>query len=79
MRLNEVKDISLCEIVYDDEVDEDSCLREFEITAKGDNAKQQVENAVWLMNCCVNVFTDVHTNIVRVKPGTTLEKVVTDG
>ena len=78
LRLNEVKEISLCEIEYDDEVDEDSCVRELEITGKGDNAKQQVENAIWLMNCCINAFSDVHSNIVRVKPGTTLEKIVTE-
>jgi len=77
LRLKEVKDISLCDVAYDDEIDEDSCMREIEITAKGANAKQQVENAIWLMNCCVNAFSDVHTNVVRVKPGTTLEKVVT--
>lgn len=63
--------IKICDLVGD------SCLREITINrGNAPNGDVAIQNAIWLMNICLNAFTDVNASACPWAVPTTLQEVV---
>ena len=77
VRIKEIRKISGAKIQINDLVG-DSCLREITIN-RGMNGDIGVQNAIWLMNICVNAFTDPEASACPWATPTSLQEVVLSG
>merc|ERR1712170_320023 len=73
-RINEIRQMSGAQIKVNEQT-EDNCLRLIEIKP-GNGPECAVENAVWLMNICINAFCDPKCSVAPFDKNASLEECV---
>ena len=73
-RINEIRNMSGAQIKVN-ELEGDNCLRFIEIKP-GNGPECAVENAVWLMNICINAFCDPKCSVAPFDKNASLEECV---